>query len=937
MATNNNPRLEIEITAISTGLTRALQKAKDDLNRFNTEVRNIRPDSFNGLISAANSLKQPLRELAALSRTLNQNIQGTGVANFNSALQQSRLDAQNYRTEIARLNRDLAALRLANAQNQQGQNAAAGSYREAQQRLTALGQAIRNAAGGFTSTSPAIQAQIAQYRVLNEQLKKFDAQMGNHQRNVGNYANGFLGAIPVIGQFTSVLGAVGAAVSALQKSFDTNLKLDALNYSLKHISGSTSVFSANMDFLRSTSNRLGLEFVSTATAFKSWQGAAKFSNLTGEQSRSIFESVANAGAKMKLSTEQVQGTFLALSQMMSKGKVQAEELRGQLGERLPGAFALAAKAMGVTQAELNKMLETGKVMADDFLPRFAKQLDITFGNDKNERIDSLQASVNRLTNEFTSLWESDRSTSFFSSFINGLANATSQLNKTVSSNSWKEFFLRLGGGLSGGIVGQLSSIVADAEHEVTNAKKMTEIERATYGFQSKTTKERAEQLKAQKQLLDLRVKEYNLDKSAANKRELVFASSVYSELNRINQEALATGDGSGIFPSKGKVKKGKQQTLTSSLLAGLRDEQGDYYDQKLGKIREEYEKLVDSINKSKGSKADIAEALGLAKTNRQFDELKVSAERFAYALKDIKALPSGISASSIKNASSIALPSVLTIPDKYRARKTPKNLVEEDFTKQFQSTLRRGLASTFGSFFDSLSSMSDKSYEIEQKYASLRASATRDQIAGLNKMEALERKINNGLTNMLTKIGSTFGAISGNMLTSALSTGIASGNFKDLKAMFTGDNKSVGYGSLGSLIGSAVQGSTRKTDTIGQTLGGALAGAGTGAAIGSIVPGIGTAIGAVGGAIIGGISGLLGSSKAKKEEELLRLQLEEQKKMVALQERQAALSYSSSVVGQRINEGIISSIDRNAFGELTAKVSGKDLILAIDRTKSGRG
>lgn len=935
MATNNNPRLEIEITAISTGLTRALQKAKDDLNRFNTEVRNIRPDSFNGLISAANSLKQPLRELAALSRTLNQNIQGTGVANFNSALQQSRLDAQNYRTEIARLNRDLAALRLANAQNQQGQNAAAGSYREAQQRLTALGQAIRNAAGGFTSTSPAIQAQIAQYRQLNEQLKKFDAQMGNHQRNVGNYASGFLGAIPVIGQFTSVLGAVGAAVSALQKSFDTNLKLDALNYSLKQISGSASVFSANMDFLRSTSNRLGLEFVSTATAFKSWQGAAKFSNLTGEQSRSIFESVANAGAKMKLSTEQVQGTFLALSQMMSKGKVQAEELRGQLGERLPGAFALAAKAMGVTQAELNKMLETGKVMADDFLPRFAKQLDITFGNDKNERIDSLQASVNRLTNEFTALWESDRSTIFFSSFVNGLANATSQLNKTVSSNSWKEFFLRLGGGLSGGIVGQLSTIVADAEHEVNNAKKMTEIERATYGFQSKTTKERAEQLKAQKQLLDLRVKEYNLDKSAANKRELVFASSVYSELNRINQEALSTGDGSGILPSKDKSKKGKQQTLTSDILQGLKDDQGNYYDQKLGKIREEYEKLVDSINKSKGSKADIAEALGLAKTNRQFQELTVNVERFTDAVKEMKPLGAGIG--GLQNASSIKLPSVLPIPIGYTRTKTPKNLVEDDFTKQFQSTLRRGLASTFGSFFDSLSSMSDKSYEIEQKYASLRASATRDQIAGLNRMEALERKINNGLTNMLTKIGTTFGAISGNMLTSALSTGIASGDFKDLRNMFSGSNKAVGYGSLGSLIGSAVQGGTRKTDTIGQTLGGALAGAGTGAAIGSIVPGIGTAIGAVGGAIIGGVTGFLSSSKAKKEEELLRLQLEEQKKMVALQERQASLSYTSSITGQRINEGIVTSIDRDAFGNLKATISGKDLQLILDRTKSGRG
>jgi tape measure domain-containing protein len=48
------------------------------------------------------------------------------------------------------------------------------------------------------------------------------------------------------------------------------------------------------------------------------------------------------------------GIFKALEQMLSKGNVQAEELRGQLGERLPGAIYFSAKALGVTTRELNK-------------------------------------------------------------------------------------------------------------------------------------------------------------------------------------------------------------------------------------------------------------------------------------------------------------------------------------------------------------------------------------------------------------------------------------------------------------------------------------------------------------------------------------------------------------------------------------------------------
>lgn len=68
----------------------------------------------------------------------------------------------------------------------------------------------------------------------------------------------------------------------------------------------------------------------------------------------------------------MQGAFLALGQMISKGKVQAEELRGQLGERLPGAFQLAAKAMNMTTAELDKFMADGKLTAEELLPKLAK-------------------------------------------------------------------------------------------------------------------------------------------------------------------------------------------------------------------------------------------------------------------------------------------------------------------------------------------------------------------------------------------------------------------------------------------------------------------------------------------------------------------------------------------------------------------------------------
>jgi tape measure domain-containing protein len=94
------------------------------------------------------------------------------------------------------------------------------------------------------------------------------------------------------------------------------------------------------------------------------------------------------------------GVFLALGQMISKGKVQAEELRGQLGERLPGAFNLAARAMGVTTAQLDDMLKKGQVTAEDMLPKLAAVLKDEFGPAAEHASQGAQGAVNRLSTEW---------------------------------------------------------------------------------------------------------------------------------------------------------------------------------------------------------------------------------------------------------------------------------------------------------------------------------------------------------------------------------------------------------------------------------------------------------------------------------------------------------------------------------------------------------
>lgn len=232
--------------------------------------------------------------------------------------------------------------------------------------------------------------------------------------------------------------SLSAAIATVGATFDRALKLDSINASLTAVMGSAEAASQQFDRLSSFADQYGLDLLSVAESYKGFAAASINANIPLEETNYIFESVAKAASVLKLSGDDLKGSLNALSQMISKGTVQAEELRGQLGERLPGAFQLAAKAMGVTTMELGKMLENGEVLASELLPRLAAELNNTYGDKIVGKVDSLQASVNRLNNTFTKAVNDGHLSKFFQAFVDG-ANETLEI---IESKTWGEFFGR---------------------------------------------------------------------------------------------------------------------------------------------------------------------------------------------------------------------------------------------------------------------------------------------------------------------------------------------------------------------------------------------------------------------------------------------------------------------------------------------------------------
>lgn len=198
--------------------------------------------------------------------------------------------------------------------------------------------------------------------------------------------------------------AVGAAIFAAgillvgKASLDAQIELQRLGQSYSAVFGRGA--NAQLEAVYQQTRAVGLEFTATAEAAKSFFAAGHGTTLAPDLN-TIFNAVTNAGAALQLSTEQVNGTFIALGQMISKGKVQAEELRGQLGERLPGAFQAAAKAMGMTTAELDKFMADGKLTAEDLLPKLAQVLEEKYGEAAKRAADTAQGAINRMSTEWT--------------------------------------------------------------------------------------------------------------------------------------------------------------------------------------------------------------------------------------------------------------------------------------------------------------------------------------------------------------------------------------------------------------------------------------------------------------------------------------------------------------------------------------------------------
>lgn len=257
----------------------------------------------------------------------------------------------------------------------------------------------------------------------------------------------FKGLITSLRNYLVLYVSISQLTGLVKNIFNTTKNLDSLDFSMKKVITDQREFAQTQEFLSNITTAYGAELISTTERYIKFRAAAQQSNLTAKDTQQIFESMTKIAGTLGLKTDELTGVYLALEQMLSKGKVTTEELRRQLGERIPGAFGIMAKAVQVlnpnievTISTLDKMLKSGSVISAEVLPEFARQAEKAFGVENVTKVNTLAAAQARYTIALQETVKAIESSNFFIGVLEKITNSFKGLKDLI--NGVNEEFIR---------------------------------------------------------------------------------------------------------------------------------------------------------------------------------------------------------------------------------------------------------------------------------------------------------------------------------------------------------------------------------------------------------------------------------------------------------------------------------------------------------------
>jgi tape measure domain-containing protein len=190
-------------------------------------------------------------------------------------------------------------------------------------------------------------------------LEKQANGLGRTMQNVGRYA------ATAFGFFAVQRAAAGVKnVLADYQDFETRLKF---------LSGTTDVFTQNMEFLDRLSQDHGKSILDLGQGYGNVAALIRGGTLDMQQGQAITVGLSNAQSALGATSAQLGLVMYGLGQSLSQPKVQAQEFN-QVTEPLPGLMQELTKAAGLTTGSYRDLVIAGKITSKQFSQDLIKAL-----------------------------------------------------------------------------------------------------------------------------------------------------------------------------------------------------------------------------------------------------------------------------------------------------------------------------------------------------------------------------------------------------------------------------------------------------------------------------------------------------------------------------------------------------------------------------------
>lgn len=271
--------------------------------------------------------------------------------------------------------------------------------------------------------------------VMSLQAQAFKKGIADVRNEIHNFKSSLLGVGAAIGAGMGFADLISKLKETTKQLSVAKATLENVSFETKDAAINTKLYAQNLDFANRLAKKYHQNQIEIIDNFAQFHAACMSTNISLEDQQKIYEALTRATAYYHMSASRAKDMMVAVTQMMSKGKVSSEELRRQLGNALPGAFNLMANAIGVTTAELEKLLKAGKLSSGPALIKFADELN---KQTQNISFDSVQLKINDLQNAWTNLVDNSGFEQFYKDILDWGISTLGSL-----SEAFKGFFTSL--------------------------------------------------------------------------------------------------------------------------------------------------------------------------------------------------------------------------------------------------------------------------------------------------------------------------------------------------------------------------------------------------------------------------------------------------------------------------------------------------------------